>query len=449
MSEIGFEYLLAGLEVARGTPLANPTHYLGMAGTIKPLKNVYRPTENRGKLAEFYRSVVTRKWSEFDGSGPADVYLLPLLLNTLVAGGIDGSGAVDATLSTSLTGDNNDIDFTAVTGGGAGNAITIEYIDPGADNSPLDVDVVDRAIKVYLATDGDGLITTTGDLLKAAITAHPVASTMVTVADKSANDGSGVVTAMAATHLSGGSGADVTIPGGGTNARLWTFVPDMIADTLESMSLYWGDPNVQAFRAAFCMLDELAITADASGTDGVMMKIKGLGQFPSKTAPGAVPSIVVAPMLMPSALELWVDTTSAIGTTPVTGRVISADPTLASGLSHKYLAAGPAGGLSFTAVGRGKRHLETKFKLELPDLDQYDQWEAHDSLKVRLRFNGPLIEGALYHYLEYDMYGPFDTLAWGEFEGTNRTVELALLSEDNDAAGYDFCVRVQNDHDAL
>ena len=449
MAEIGFEYLLAGIESGRGTPLATPTHYLGMAGTIKPKQSIYRPPWKGGKLAEFYKSAIVRKWSEFDAEGPADVYLLPLLLNALVAGGIDGSGAVAATLITNLAGDNNNLEYTAVTAGGRGNAITVEYIDPGVINSPPELDVVGNAIKVWLATDADGVITTIADDIAVLVAAHPVASVLVTMQDGPLQNGSGVVTAMAPTHLAGGSGADVTTPAGGTNSRIWTFEPDMDADTLDSLTFYWGDPNVQAFQAAFCMLDNLTITADATGTDGVKMKFSGKGNFPAKQAPGGVPAITSAPILLPGALELWIDTTSDIGTTAITGRVASAESTFPSGISYKYLAAGPSGNLGHQDIGRGPRHSELKLKLELPDLTQYNQWVAHDSLKVRVRYNGPLIEGALYHYFEQDIYGPMDTLDWGELENTNRTIEVAILSHYNEVAGYDWCVRVQNDHDAL
>jgi len=446
--EIPFEFLLAGIESAHGTPNTTPTRYLNLSGVVTPRKARYRPNESRGTLAEYYRSTDVRKWSEFEAEGGLDVYTLPLLLNALIAGGIDGSGATPATLTTDLADDHNDLVYTAVTGGGQGNHISVQYIDPGADNSPLDVDVVDSAIKVYLATDGSGTITTTAGDISAAIAAHPVASTLVTVTNAASNNGTGVVTAMDTTYLSGGSGADVTTPDGATNSRLWTFVPTMDADDLDSLTLYWGDPNVQAFQADYCMLDELTITADAGGTDGVTMSISGQGRFPSKTAPGVVPSMLSAPLLMPSAMQLWIDT-ATIGTTEITGRVIGAEVTIPSGVTRKWLAAGPTGDLDFVTHGRAKRHAELKLTLEVPDLTQYNQWVAATVLKTRVRFNGPLIEAGFHHYVEFDIYGPMDGFEWGEFEGSNRTVELTILSEYDSSAGYDFAVKVQNDRDAL
>jgi len=448
MAEIPFEALLAAIESTRGTPEAAPTLYLNMAGTITPRKERYRPDESRGTLAEYYRSVDARKWSDWEAEGPLDVYTLPLLLNALIAGGIDGSGATAAALTTSLTGANNDLVWTAVTGGNAGNTIAIQYIDPGAASQGLEIDVDGRVIKVYLATDGDSLITTTADEIKTALALHAAASALVGAVDAADNDGSGVVTAMGATYLTGGTGTEVTTPAGATNSRLWTFTPTMTADDLEALTLWWGDPNVQVFRSGFCMLDELTISADAAGSDGVTMSISGQGLFPSKVADPVVPAMLDAPLLMPTAMQVWIDT-ATIGSTALTGRVISAEVTVPSGVTRKWLAAGPTSDLSFSDIGRGKRHAELRLVLEVPDMTQYDQWVAATTLKVRVRFNGSLIEAGFYYYVDFDIYGPFDALEWGENEGSNRTVELTILSEYDATAGYDFCFRVQNDREAL
>lgn len=112
-----------------------------------------------------------------------------------------------ATLTTALTGANNDLVYTAKIDGSVGSLISVEYIDPGGAGKSLDIDVDGLAIRVWLATDSGSLITTTGDLLKAAIAAHPVASNLVTVTDAGSNDGSGVLTAMAAALLSGSASA--------------------------------------------------------------------------------------------------------------------------------------------------------------------------------------------------------------------------------------------------
>lgn len=325
MAEIPFEYMLFGLESARGTKLDPPTHYLNMAGTLTPKTSVYRPDESTGTLAEWHRSAIVRKWSEWEGEGGLDVYSIVPLLEMLVKG----------------------------------------------------------------------------------------AGTIAT-------------------------------PGGGTNSRTHTYVPTMTADNLLSGTFYWGDPNIQAWQADFGMIDELTITADASSEDGVQMSAKGRAHFPAKDAPDSLPTRLVSPLFSPADMVLTIDA-STIGSTAVSGRLISAEVTIPSGITYKHIASGTIGGQEYALIGRAKRHAEMKLVLELPDLTQYDQWVAHTTLKTRLFFYGPIIESALRHYVQVDIYGPFETLEWGENEGSNRTIGLTIMSEYNATATCDFSVVVQND----
>jgi hypothetical protein len=109
-----------------------------------------------------------------------------------------------ATLSTDLAGDNNDLVYTSKLPGADGNAITVAYVEPALANQTLAVTVTGMAISVSLATNGDGDITSTAALIEAAIEASGAANRLVSVANKAANDGSGVVIAMAATNLASG-----------------------------------------------------------------------------------------------------------------------------------------------------------------------------------------------------------------------------------------------------
>jgi len=116
-------------------------------------------------------------------------------------------GNTYASLTTDLTGDDNDLVFTANARGSGGNAITVEYVDPADTDQSLDVSVTDLAIVVSLATDSGGIITTVADDISAAIGLDTEANALVSVEDAASNDGSGLVTAMDETNLSGGSDA--------------------------------------------------------------------------------------------------------------------------------------------------------------------------------------------------------------------------------------------------
>jgi len=117
-----------------------------------------------------------------------------------------------AALTTDLgvVGGNEDLAFTAVNGGSSGNDIVIIYEDPGADNGgATTASVTGSTITVTLGHDGTGITATAQDVLDA-IEASSDASDLVEVELASGNDGSGIVTAMAASNLLGGSDINTT-----------------------------------------------------------------------------------------------------------------------------------------------------------------------------------------------------------------------------------------------
>lgn len=111
-----------------------------------------------------------------------------------------------AALTTALAGLNDDLTYTAIDKGLAGNSITVAYINPGTPNAALSVVTTGSDIVVNLATNGASAITSTAAQVAAAVAADVLgAAKLVTVANAGGNDGTGVVSAMAATPLSGGT----------------------------------------------------------------------------------------------------------------------------------------------------------------------------------------------------------------------------------------------------
>lgn len=126
---------------------------------------------------------------------------------------------VAAVLTTALTGANNDLTFTANVLGTDGNAVSIAYVNAGASKS-LVVNVSGNAISVQLATSSGSVITSTGSTVLAAILASTAASALVSAALASGNTGAGLVTALSATHLAGGSGTNIIITNNGGKPEL-------------------------------------------------------------------------------------------------------------------------------------------------------------------------------------------------------------------------------------
>jgi hypothetical protein len=127
---------------------------------------------------------------------------------TVLLGGLMGrvsKAGTFATLTTALTGTNNDLTYTARAGGTPGNSVTIAYVVAGV-NTPLSVAVAGSAITVNVATDGAGAATSTANQVRTAVLASAAAMAVVSNVTLAEAAGTGVVTALAATALTGGSG---------------------------------------------------------------------------------------------------------------------------------------------------------------------------------------------------------------------------------------------------
>lgn len=112
---------------------------------------------------------------------------------------------VASTLETNLTGTNNDIKLTAQTAGVDGDNITLTIVDPAGNDAVLEVTVDGTDITVNCATDGSSAITSTAAQVMAAINDNEDAFALVVASLKTGNDGTGVVTALSETPLASGS----------------------------------------------------------------------------------------------------------------------------------------------------------------------------------------------------------------------------------------------------
>ncbi len=143
-----------------------------------------------------------------------------LNLNADDTNGLDES--VGATLTADCTNVDSDITFTAVKGGAAGNNISIVYVDPGAADRALSVEVDDSnpddiIITVNLATGtvvlGMAITSTAADIADAIANNQDAAALVTAELD---DVGAGVVEAADSANLvSGGGAARVTVTAAG------------------------------------------------------------------------------------------------------------------------------------------------------------------------------------------------------------------------------------------
>lgn len=118
-----------------------------------------------------------------------------------------------ATLTTALSGANNDLLFTARAPGASGNAITIRYDATLTGDHALSVSVSGSAITVILQEETGAIVYPTATVLRAAVVASSAAMALVSCDLAPSNSGAGTVTAMAATHLAGGTLAEYLADG--------------------------------------------------------------------------------------------------------------------------------------------------------------------------------------------------------------------------------------------
>ena len=156
-------------------------------------------------------------------------------------------------------------------------------------------------------------------------------------------------------------------------------------------------------------------------------------------------------------MQCWIDTSSAIGTTEVTGRFIKTDWTIPTGMTYKNYANGPTGGLSFTKTGRKKRHAEATIEIELNTdsigtLKEYQTLEVPYVVKMRIRLNGSLIESVTPDYYSYVQLTSM--ARWTRWNGDrsrihNRTMIFNVQSEYNSTLGASWALYSQNTRTTL
>lgn len=243
-----------------------------------------------------------------------------------------------------------------------------------------------------------------------------------------------------------------TTPVGATLARLWTFLRLLTADTIKSTTLYGGDPNQMMLKAPYAMTDEFEMSSDTGGDDMVQMSLSGHGRWPTDLTGVSIPVLPAAatyPTLVPQDMQLWIDTSGAIGDTEVLDRVLNVTVTTPTGVTYKYPATGPTGGRTYSRTGREKAAPEMVIEFDFVDQDEYDKFKDGVDVKARVRFNGAEIETGFRYFVEWDIYGKLTDPSWGELEGSNRTLELTIVGEENASVGSDLVLRVQNINTAL
>lgn len=242
-------------------------------------------------------------------------------------------------------------------------------------------------------------------------------------------------------------------PGTAADTYEWLFTPSMTSDDIEAATLFFGDPNMSnILRGAYGLISQLRIASDATGTDGATMSIQGVTANPTKQSAPSMPTRDTGELVAGINLSMFLDTSSAIGTTEVTGRVLKAEHTLSTGIEPDWVAVGPDGSITYTGHQRGKAQLVTTFELDFDDYTQFDL-VTDTPVKLRIVHNGPFIETDssidYYHGVRVDTYGLLRFTGWGDKGGITRTAQFEVRSQYDATLGADYSIQVTNEVDAL
>ena len=255
------------------------------------------------------------------------------LVTAAVADGGAGGGTTAASPMTGLTGGLD----ARVTGGAAGNAITLEIVRPATASQSLAITVDGNAITVSLATDGGGEVATTAAALLAAWAGVATAAALVAIAHTGGSDGSANLAPLARTPLAGGLdepfplNTPVAISTPAAAARLGTrgSLPDAIADVWRTAGA--GGATIVVVRTA---------NDEAAAVIGERTARTGIYALLAAEAAQLRPRLIAAPALQTTAaalaLEAVADALRAIPVVTLDGAAYSNAVAARQSLAHCY-----------------------------------------------------------------------------------------------------------------
>jgi hypothetical protein len=168
-----------------------------------------RPTPDYGKLEKVLKELQGRKFTVVNGAGDGvDIPVAGISAQDTLASVVRLVNGIEtrASVATGQEVNNNAVRWTSKVPGEAGNLIGVVLKDPGAASQALAVSVSGSVVTVSLATDAGAAITSTAAEVIAAVNGDPTASALLSAGNEGVSDGTGVVAALAETHLAGGAG---------------------------------------------------------------------------------------------------------------------------------------------------------------------------------------------------------------------------------------------------
>lgn len=462
MSSVAFRKIQAGQELVAGTGVAADEKLLGTL-SLTPQPTFHQPVEDRGSLAEFRRSATIAQMAQLTWEGSATYQQFLHLLAMSLKGGVEPTSAT----ATGAKYDNNSVfsDLTNALDDNTGTHETIAGFVAAEDKIYVRAAAAFRGVKFTLEDTVNALASSISTVEVSDGASGWITATLVKDRTKSGTASmarTGIVefvppAAWASDTVDGDAGFWVrfiwsadwtasveiteidTVP----QSAVWTFTPNLTSgNSQNSYTIEYGD-DTQAWESNFVLCTSWELRAALNAVAEFRSQL--FGNFPSKVSfTSGLPDLGVYRDIVANDLEVWIDGTWAnLGTTLKSTLVTGATIRLpASGLSPIKTATGSH---AYTVTRENRRHLEIELELLMGTdaITEYDAFAAETDRAIRLKFTGPIIEGANAHELTIDCFGRYmsQPQLLGSREGGN-IFSLVLHSFEDDN-GNEFSIAAQ------
>lgn len=228
--------------------------------------------------------------------------------------------------------------------------------------------------------------------------------------------------------------------GTGTGAtRTWTFTPSDTTDGLKRFSFEYGGTNFpQAYNLNGAVGKSLGISIKPNNVWEIKATAVGLATTNTAAVTSALslPSTLGGDDVLWTQTKVYIDTTSAFGTTQQVGRIVSADFNITNGVDPRHTLDGAP--YPYRVALAKERGLEATIVAEFDSAVQTISFASSTSQRVRLIASGPSSRSAT-----IDIGGVWETATIGDDNGV-VTTQLKLGGLYDASISADFKLTVVN-----
>lgn len=234
----------------------------------------------------------------------------------------------------------------------------------------------------------------------------------------------------------------------GTTGYAYYFKPDSATYTNKSITLEFGEPG-NAYKSTQVMVNSWTLRGDPDndGEPAWMLDLEMIGRDWSTTTYTASLSDRTTEVATARGTLCYLDTSSAIGTTQLTGKLISWSFTGNNNLHYKAFAE-DENFMAANKIGFGETTFDGQLVVEFDaDTDFFSRYRNGTAIKLKLARYGTAIAGtspSVSKSLALDVPNAYITgISWGDRDG-NITATISFQAYHDSTYGAPFALQVVN-----